>query len=99
MFRKVLAATLVGFVLTSALVSATAGAATTTISNGVLCPKLGAKKNANGNTYYCSLNTVVNSKKNTWTTVDCVTVNKQYAKSNKDYLAISASMTTTLAND
>jgi hypothetical protein len=98
MFRKVFAATVVGIVLSGTLFATSAGAATTTIANGTLCPKAGAKKTTNANTYFCSLNTVVNKTKLTWTTVDCVNANKQYNALNNQYLAVAKALPATLAD-
>jgi hypothetical protein len=98
MFRKVFAATVVGIVLSGTLFATSAGAATTTIANGTLCPKAGAKKTTNANTYICSLNTVVNKTKLTWTTVDCVSANKQYNSLNTQYLAVAKALPATLAD-
>ena len=97
MFRKVLTASIIGFMLTSTLVATSASA--TTISNGVLCPKAKINKTikVSGVIYKCTKNPIVNKKKYTWVSKDCLTTQASYLKENHSYLLLAKAMPATLA--
>lgn len=97
MFRKTFALTIAGIVVGATMVAIPAQGATVVIANGVICPKLGATKKANNDTYMCFLNTVVNKKKPTWTTIDCVKTDKQWRASSASYKKLALEMPKTLA--
>ena len=97
MFRKSFALAIAGVVVGATMAAIPAQAATVVIANGVICPKVGAIKKANSDTYMCFLNTVVNKKKPTWTTIDCVKTDKQYRVSSEAYKKLALEMPTTLA--
>lgn len=94
MFRKVLTASIIGFMLTSALVATSANAATTTISNGVLCPKAKINKTVkvSGAVYKCTKSPTVNKTKYTWVSKDCLDTQAAYLKENVSYLALAKAM-------
>lgn len=97
MFRKSFALAIAGVVFGATMVAIPAQAATVVIANGVICPKVGSMKKANGDTYMCFLNTVVNKKKPTWTTLDCVKTDKQYRVTSASYKKLALEMPSTLA--
>jgi flagellar capping protein FliD len=98
MFRKVLTASIIGFMLTSTLVATSASAATT-ISNGVLCPKAKINKTTKfgGAVYKCTKNPIVNKTKYTWVSKDCLNTQASYVKENASYLVLAKAMPATLA--
>jgi peptidoglycan hydrolase CwlO-like protein len=95
MFRKVLTASIIGFMMTSTLVATTASAAT--ISNGVVCPKANKTIMVSGAVYKCTKSPILNKKKLTWVSKDCIDTNAAYLKSNASYLALVKVMPATLA--
>ena len=97
MFRKVLAASIIGFMLTSTLVATSASAAA--ISNGTACPKSKINKTTkvNGSVYKCTKNPTVKKAKLTWVSRDCLKANTSYAKMNTSYLALVKELPATLA--
>ncbi|HEX7404978.1 MAG TPA: hypothetical protein VF307_03535 [Candidatus Nanopelagicaceae bacterium] len=98
MFRKVLTASIIGFMLSSTLVAASASAATATISNGVLCPKAKINKTTkvSGAIYKCTKNPIVNKTKYTWVSKDCLDTQASYLKENASYLLLAKAMPATL---
>lgn len=97
MFRKVMAVSVLGFVLAGALVSIAPANAATKISNGVTCPKANATTKANGTVYKCSKNPIVNKTKLTWVSSDCTNSDATYTKLNASYVSLVAGMPATLA--
>jgi len=97
MFRKVLTASIIGFMLSSTLVAASASAAT--ISNGVLCPKAKINKTTkvSGEIYKCTRNPIVNKTKYTWVSKDCLDTQASYLKDYASYRLLVKAMPATLA--
>ncbi|MFZ2227961.1 MAG: hypothetical protein WA090_03265 [Candidatus Nanopelagicaceae bacterium] len=96
MFRKVITASALGFLLAGSLVATSANAAT--INNGVACKKVNAKIKSGGYIYKCTKNpTVKNAKKLTWVSLDCLNTNAIYVKQNTAYLALVKNLPATLA--
>lgn len=96
MFRKVITASVLGFLLAGSLVTASANAAT--ISNGVACKTLNAKIKSGGYLYKCMKNpTVTNAKKLTWISFDCINTNNIYIKQRTAYRALIKNLPATLA--
>jgi hypothetical protein len=98
MFRKVMTASILGFVLAGSLVSVAPANAATKISNGVLCPKANKTTKVNGTVYKCTKNPIVNKTKLTWVSSDCIDSGATYTKLNKSYLALVVAMPATLAD-
>jgi hypothetical protein len=98
MFRKVLTASIIGFMITSTLVSTSASAAKV-ISNGTLCAKAQINKSTkvSGAVYKCTKNPIVNKTKYTWVSKDCLDTQAQYLKENAAYLLLAKAMPATLA--
>ena len=97
MFRKVMAASVLGVVLAGALVSITPANAATKISNGVLCTKVNSTTKVGGTVYKCTKNPIVNKTKNTWVSSDCINSNTTYTKLNASYVSLVNGMPATLA--
>lgn len=97
MFRKVISASMLGFLLAGSLVSVSASAATVKISNGVTCSKANSSTKANGYVYKCTKNPAVKNAKLTWVSQDCLNTDAIYAKQNTAYLALVKSLPATLA--
>jgi hypothetical protein len=97
MFRKVITASILGFVLAGSLVSVAPANAATKISNGVLCPKANKTIKASGTIYKCTKNPIVNKKKYTWVSRDCTNSNSTYAKLSISYKSLVKGMPATLA--
>ncbi len=97
MFRKVMTASILGFVLAGALVSIAPANAATKISNGVLCSKANSTTKVSGTVYKCTKNPTVNKTKYTWVSIDCINSNTTYTKLNASYAALVTSMPATLA--
>lgn len=95
MFRKVFTASIIGLMLSSALVATSASAAT--ISNGVACPKANKTTKVGDLVYKCIKSPTINKTKLTWTSMDCISTNASYLKSNASYLALAKQMPETLA--
>jgi hypothetical protein len=97
MFRKVLTASIIGFMLTSTLVATSASAAT--ISNGVACPKAQINKTIKVSSaiYKCTKNPILNKTKYTWVSKDCLATQAAYLKENASYLLLAKAMPATLA--
>ncbi|MDP1719943.1 MAG: hypothetical protein Q8L08_02950 [Candidatus Nanopelagicaceae bacterium] len=96
MFRKVITASVLGFLLAGSLVTASANAAT--ISNGVACKTLNAKIKSGGYIYKCTKNPAVkNAKQLTWVSLDCLNTNRIYVKQNTAYQALVKNLPATLA--
>lgn len=97
MFRKVLVASIIGFMLSSTLVATSASAAT--IRNGVACPKSKMNKytKVGSSVYKCTKNPAVKNAKLTWVSRDCLNSNTSYAKSNTAYLALAKRLPAVLA--
>lgn len=96
MFRKVITASILGFVLAGSLV-ATANAATK-ISNGVACPTANKTTKVSGTVYKCTNNPIVNKTKLTWVSSDCINSGTTYTKLNASYLSLVKGMPATLAD-
>jgi len=101
MFRKVITASVLGFVLAGALVSVAPAQAATKkavkISNGVLCKKANSTTKVSGTVYKCTKNPIVNKTRYTWVSKDCINSNATYTKLYKSYLALVKTMPATLA--
>lgn len=101
MFRKVLTASIIGFMLTSTLVATSASAAT--ISNGTPCPKAKTNKTTKvgGFVYKCTKNPIIKNQKTaklTWVSMDCLNTSAAYVKTNAAYLALAKQMPAILAD-
>lgn len=98
MFRKVLTASIIGFMLTSTLVATPASAAA--ISNGTPCPKAKTNKTTKvgGFVYKCTKNPTVKNAKLTWVSMDCLNTSAAYVKTNAAYLALAKQMPAILAD-
>lgn len=101
MFRKVITASVLGFVLAGALVSVAPAQATVKkaakISNGVLCKKANSTTKISGTVYKCTKNPIVNKTRYTWVSSDCINSNSTYTKLFKSYATLVKGMPATLA--
>lgn len=97
MFRKVITASVLGFVLAGTLVSVVPANAATKISNGVTCPKANATTKVSGTVYKCTKNPIVNKTKYTWVSSDCINSNTTYTKLNVSYAALVKGLPASLA--
>jgi len=97
MFRKVITASVLGFVLAGTMVSVAPANAAVKISNGVLCPKPNKTVKVSGTVYKCTKNPIVNKTKYTWVSSDCINSNTTYTKLNTSYLTLVKGMPATLA--
>lgn len=97
MFRKVITASVLGFLLAGTLVSVAPANAATKISNGVLCKKANATTKVSGTVYKCTKNPIVNKTKYTWVSSDCISSNTTYTKLNVSYAALVKGLPATLA--
>jgi hypothetical protein len=97
MFRKIISASVLGIVLAGSLVALTPANAATKISNGVLCPKANKTIKVSGTVYKCTKNPIVNKKKLTWVSSDCIYSNATYAKLSISYKSLVKAMPATLA--
>lgn len=96
MFRKVMSASVLGFLLAGSLVTVSANAAA--ISNGVACKTVNAKIKSGGYIYKCTKNPVVtNAKKLTWVSLDCLNTHKIYITQRTAYRALIQNLPATLA--
>lgn len=95
MFRKLLTASVIGFLLTSTLVGVSASAAS--VNNGVPCPKANKTVKIVGGTYKCTKNPTVKNAKMTWVSKDCLNANATYVKANTSLLMLEEQMPATLA--
>lgn len=96
MFRKVITASVLGFLLAGSLVTASANAAA--IGNGVACKTANAKIKSGGYIYKCTKNPVVKkATKLTWVSLDCLNTHAIYVKQNTAYLALVKNLPATLA--
>lgn len=98
MFRKVITASVLGFVLAGSLVSVAPANAATKISNGVLCPKANKTIKASGTVYKCTKNPIVNKTKYTWVSTDCINSNTTYTKLNASYKSLVVGLPTVLSD-
>ncbi len=93
MSRKVLAASLLGFLIAGSLVTIpSAEAAAPKASNGVLCPKAGAKTKVGTNVYTCAKNPILNKTKLTWNWSGCIAAQATYTKSQATAVDLAASV-------
>jgi len=97
MFRKVITASVLGFVLAGTMVSVAPANAAVKISNGVLCAKPNQTTKVSGTVYKCTKNPIVNKTKYTWVSTDCINSNTTYTKLNTSYAALVKGMPATLA--
>jgi len=96
MFRKVITASFLGFLLAGSLVTASADAAT--ISNGVACKTVNAKIKSGGYIYKCTKNPAVkNATKLTWVSLDCLNTHNIYIKQRTAYQSLIKNLPATLA--
>lgn len=98
MFRKVITASVLGFVLTGSLVSIAPANAATKISNGVTCAKANATTKVSGTVYKCTKNPIVNKTKLTWVSSDCINSGATYTKLNASYVSLVAGLPAVLAD-
>lgn len=98
MFRKVITASVLGFVLAGSLVAVAPANAATKISNGVTCPKPNKTTKVSGTVYKCTKNPIVNKTKYTWVSSDCINSNTTYTKLNASYKSLVAGLPTVLAD-
>ncbi len=96
MLRKVLTASIIGFMFTSLLVATPAGAAT--ITNGVACKKSGASTKVGTNVYKCTKNPTVANAKLTWVWSGCLEANTTYQTSQATVKSLSASLAKNFAD-
>lgn len=97
MFRKVITASILGFVLAGSLVSIAPANAAVKISNGVLCPKPNKTTKVGSTVYKCTKNPIVNKTKYTWVSTDCINSNTTYTKLNASYKTLVAGLPAALA--
>lgn len=97
MFKKIISASVLGFVLAGSVVSIAPANAATKISNGVLCPTPNKTTKVSGTVYKCTKNPIVNKTKYTWVSSDCINSNTTYTKLNTSYKALVAGLPTALA--
>ncbi len=97
MFRKVLAVSMTGLLL-SGVITATSASAGVSVSNGVPCPKINATTKVGSSVYKCAKNPTVKNAKLTWVSMDCLNANASYVKANNSYIAYNKKMPTTLAD-
>lgn len=97
MFRKIMTASVLGFILAGTLVSVAPANAATKISNGVLCKKANSTTKVSGTVYKCTKNPIVNKTKYTWVSSDCINSNTTYTKLNASYASLVKGMPVTLA--
>jgi hypothetical protein len=97
MFRKIMTASVLGFILAGTLVSVAPANAVVKISNGVLCKKANSTTKVSGTVYKCTKNPIVNKTKYTWVSSDCLNSNATYTKLNASYVALIKGMPATLA--
>jgi hypothetical protein len=98
MFRKIVTTSILAVVLTGSVVSLLPANAATKISNGVLCPKANKTVKVSGTIYKCTKNPIVNKKKLTWVSSDCINSNKTYAKLNASYKSLVVGLPAVLAD-
>ncbi len=98
MFRKVITASVLGFVLAGSLVSIAPANAAVKISNGVLCPKPNKTIKVSGTVYKCTKNPIVNKTKYTWVSKDCMNSNTTYTKLNAGYKSLAGGLPAALAD-
>ena len=98
MFRKVITASVLGFVLAGSLVSIAPANAAVKISNGVLCPKPNKTIKVSGTVYKCTKNPIVNKTKYTWVSKDCLNANTTYTKLNAGYKSLAGGLPAALAD-
>ncbi len=96
MLRKVLTASIIGFMFTSILVASPAGAAT--ITNGVACAKSGASTKVGTNVYKCTKNPAVANAKLTWVWSGCLDANAAYVTSLATVKSLTTSLTKSVAD-
>lgn len=97
MFRKVITASILGFVLAGSLVSIAPANAAVKISNGVTCPKPNKTIKVSGTVYKCTKNPIVNKTKYTWVSKDCINSNTTYTKLNASYKTLVVGLPAALA--
>ncbi|HEY3292620.1 MAG TPA: hypothetical protein VGJ85_03205 [Candidatus Nanopelagicaceae bacterium] len=97
MFRKIITASVLGFVIAGSLVSLAPANAATKISNGVTCPKPNKTIKVSGTVYKCTKNPIVNKTKYTWVSSDCINSNTTYTKLNASYKSLVAGLPAALA--
>lgn len=96
MFRKVIVASALGFLLAGSLVTVSANAAG--VSNGVFCSKVNAKTKSGGYIYKCTKNpAVTKAKRLTWVSLDCLRTNTIFIKQRTAYQALVKNLPATLA--
>ena len=96
MLRKVLTASIIGFMFTSILVASPANAAA--ITNGVACTKSGASTKVGTNVYKCTKNPTVTNAKLTWVWSGCLDANTAYVSSLATVKSLTTSLTKTSAD-
>ncbi len=97
MFRKIITASILGFVLAGSLVSIAPANAAVKISNGVTCPKPNKTTKVSGTVYKCTKNPIVNKTKYTWVSTDCINSNTTYTKLNASYKTLVVGLPAALA--
>jgi hypothetical protein len=97
MFRRIITASVLGFVIAGSLVSLAPANAATKISNGVTCPKPNKTIKVSGTVYKCTKNPIVNKTKYTWVSSDCINSNTTYTKLNASYKSLVAGLPAALA--
>lgn len=97
MFRKVITASVLGFVLAGSVISIAPANAAVKISNGVLCKTPNKSINVSGTIYKCTKNPYVNKTKYTWVSRDCINSSTTYTKLNAGYKALVVGLPTALA--
>ena len=98
MFRKVITASVLGFVLAGSLVSIAPANAAVKISNGVLCKPANKTIKVSGTIYKCTKNPIVNKTKYTWVSRDCTNSNTTYTKLNAGYKSLAGGLPAALAD-
>lgn len=97
MFRKVITTSVLALMVAGSLVVVAPANAATKISNGVLCHKANSKIKVSGTLYKCTKNPIVNKKKYTWVSFDCIKSNTTYLKLNTGYKSLVVGLPAALA--
>ncbi len=102
MFRKVITTSVLALMVAGAFVAVAPAEARTKaaakISNGVLCPKPNKTIKVSGTVYKCTKNPIVNKKKYTWVSMDCIKSNTTYTKLNAGYKSLAGGLPAALAD-
>ena len=97
MFRKVITTSVLALMVAGTFVAVAPANAATKVSNGVLCPTANKTTKVSGTVYKCTKNPIVNKKKNTWVSLDCINSNTTYTKLSAGYKSLAVGLPAALA--